>query len=160
VIDFTTSDLSDAHGDALRIADPIFSDFGARTTFAGPVATVKVFEDNALVRSRLESPGEGRVLVVDGGGSLRRALVGDVLVSLAVANGWEGLVVYGCIRDRAEMATMPFGIKALAAHPRRSDKTGSGYVDVPVTFAGVTFTPGAWLYADADGIAVSARPLH
>lgn len=160
MIEFTTCDLSDTHGDAFRIADPVFTDFGARSTLAGPIATVKVFEDNALVRSRLETPGEGRILVVDGGGSLRRALVGDVLVSLAFGNGWSGLVVYGCIRDRAEIATMPFGVKALAAHPRRSEKTGAGYVDIPVTFAGITFTPGAWLYADADGVGVSAHPIH
>lgn len=160
MIEFSTTDLSDVHGDAFRIADPVFRDFGAREAFAGPIATVKVFEDNTLVRGRLESPGEGRVLVVDGGGSLRRALVGDVLVSLAVANEWAGIVVYGCIRDSAEIRTMPLGVKALAAHPRRSDKAGAGYIDVPVTFAGVTFTPGAWIYGDADGIGTASHPIH
>lgn len=160
MIDFATADLSDAHGESLVVADPIFRDFGSAPRFAGPIATVKVFEDNALVRRRLETDGEGRVLVVDGGGSLRRALVGDVLASLAVANGWAGLVVYGCVRDSAALATMGIGIKALATHPRRSEKTGAGSLDVAVTFAGVTFTPGAWLYADADGIGTADLPLH
>jgi regulator of ribonuclease activity A len=158
-MEFATTDLSDAHED-LPVAAPVFSDFGGVTVFAGPIATVKVFEDNVLVRATLETPGNGRVLVVDAGGSLRRALVGDNLARLGVDNGWVGIVVNGCVRDTAELATMDIGIRALAALPKRSDKHGAGQVEIPVTFAGVTFAPGAWLYADADGILVSPEPIH
>jgi len=155
-----TTDLSDAHPD-LQVCAPLFRDFGGRRDFHGPTATLKVFEDNALVRSALERPGEGRVLVVDGGGSLRCALVGGQLGELAVKNGWAGLLVHGCVRDTNELAAQPIGIKALAAHPRKSAKgQHGGAADVPVEFAGVRFLPGAWLYADADGIVVAASPVH
>lgn len=154
-----TTDLSDAHPEA-RVADPIFADFGGRRVFSGPIETVKVFEDNVLVRATLETPGDGRVLAVDAGGSLRCALVGDVLAGLGIEHGWTGIVMYGCVRDAASLAALDIGIKALAAHPRRSEKQGAGQVSVPVRFAGVEFTPGAWLYADADGILVSDGPIH
>ena len=153
----STADLCDAHGDRVRVAEPLFRDYGAGCAFSGPIATVKVHEDNVLVRQALSEPGNGRVLVVDGGGSLRRALVGDQLVSLAAQNGWGGLVVYGCIRDVAAVASMPVGIKALGSNPRRSERTGAGARDIPVTFAGVTFCPGEQLYADADGIIVVTK---
>lgn len=150
-----TADISDARPDA-QVAAPIFRDFGAKNTFCGPIATLKVFEDNTLVRSTLETDGRGRVLVVDGGGSTRCALVGDRLATLAIENGWAGLVVFGCIRDSGVIATMDVGLKALAAMPKKSVKRGEGTADIPVDFAGVTFTPGAWLYADGDGIVVCA----
>lgn len=155
-----TTDLADAHPDA-QVCDPVFRDFGGKTAFHGPIATLKVFEDNALVRTALEEKGEGRVLVVDGGGSMRCALVGGNLGQLAVENGWAGIVVYGCIRDSAEIAAQPVGVKALAVHPRKSEKgLHSARRDRPVSFAGVTFRPGAWLYADADGIVVFDNKIN
>ncbi len=154
-----TADLYDIHGDALRIAAPIFRDFGGRATFEGSVTTVKVFEDYSLVRAALEQPGAGRVLVVDGGGSLRCALVGDVLGDLGVKNGWAGIIVYGCIRDAAPLSRMPIGLKAIATNPRKSVKKGEGDKDVPVRFAEITITPGDYLYADLDGFVVADRKL-
>jgi regulator of ribonuclease activity A len=154
-----TADLYDEFGETLRIAAPIFHDFGGRRTFQGPVATVKVHEDNSLVREALEEAGDGRVLVVDGGGSLRCALVGDVLAELGRKNGWAGIIVYGCIRDSAPIADIDIGIKALATHPRKSVKRGVGERDVAVRFAEVEIRPGDYLYADTDGIAVADRAL-
>jgi regulator of ribonuclease activity A len=156
---FATPDLCDEFGAEVRVADPVFRDFGGVERFAGPIATLRVFEDNALIRQALEVPGAGRVLVVDGGGSLRSALVGGNLAALAHKNGWSGLVVYGCIRDVAEVANTPVGVKALHAVPRRSAKAGAGERGISVVFAGVTFAPGAWLYADRDGIVVADRKL-
>ncbi len=155
-----TTDLSDAHPEA-QICEPVFRTFGGRQAFHGPIKTLKVYGDNSLVRSTLETRGEGRVLVVDGGGSTRCALVGGNLARLAADNGWAGLVVNGCIRDRAEIASQPVGAIALATHPRRSSKgSGTGRTDEVVAFAGVAFRPGAWLYADADGVLVSDGPIH
>ncbi len=157
---FATTDLSDAHPEA-QVCDPEFGDFGGRLAFHGPIKTLKVFEDNALVRATLETSGEGRVLVVDGGGSLRCALVGGQLAVLGVKNGWSGIVVNGCVRDSEELAAEDIGIKALALHPRKSEKgLHSAHADKLVRFAGVTFKPGAWLYADADGIVVSGQAIH
>jgi regulator of ribonuclease activity A len=157
---YATTDLSDAHPEA-QVADPIFRDFGGRIAFHGPIKTLKVFEDNALVRATLETPGEGRVLVVDGGGSTRCALVGGNLGVLGVKNGWAGIVVYGYIRDAAEIGGQEIGVKALGTHPRKSEKgLHSAHADKTVSFAGVTFKSGGWLYADVDGIVVSDRPLH
>ena len=155
-----TTDLCDAHPE-LQVCEPVFSDFGGTLTFHGPIRTLKIFEDNALVRSTLETPGKGAVLVVDGGGSMRCALVGGNLGVLAVKNGWAGIVVNGCVRDSEELAGQSVGIKALATHPRKSEKgLHSGHVDKIVEFAGVTFRPGEFLYADVDGIVVSAKPVH
>ena len=155
-----TTDLSDAHPDA-QVCDPVFRDFGGRTDFHGPIQTLKIFEDNALVRAALETPGQGQVLVVDAGGSMRCAVLGGNLGQLAVKNGWAGVVVNGCIRDSAEIGALPVGVKALATHPRKSEKgLHSAHRDRVVAFAGVTFRPGAWLYADADGIVVSDKPIH
>lgn len=133
--------------------------FGGRPAFGGQIATLKLFEDNSLVRKAVESEGKGRVLVIDGGGSLRRALVGDQLAALAVANGWAGLVVYGCIRDSRAIAEMDLGVFAIDTHPLKTVKRNVGEADIPVTFGGVTFHPGEWLYADDDGIIVSACAL-
>ncbi|HEX4872618.1 MAG TPA: ribonuclease E activity regulator RraA [Nevskiaceae bacterium] len=155
-----TTDLSDAHPEA-QVCEPIFADFGGRLAFHGPIRTVKVFEDNAAVRAALETAGEGAVLVVDGGGSTRCALFGGNLGQLAVKNGWAGVVVYGCIRDSEEISQQEIGLKALGTHPRKSEKgLHSAVNNRVVSFAGVSFRPGAWLYADADGILVSDSPIH
>lgn len=156
---FATADLSDEHPDA-QVAVPGLTDYGGKRRFAGPIRTVRCFEDNSLVRSALETPGDGAVLVVDGGGSMRCALLGDQLAALAVANGWTGVIVNGCVRDSAELATTDLGIKALATHPRKSVKRGEGETDVAVSFVDVEFTPGHWVYADEDGVVVLAqRPM-
>lgn len=154
-----TADIYDDHPQ-VQVTDPIFQDYGKVVAFSGPIRTLKLFEDNTLVREALEQPGEGRVLVIDGGGSTRCALVGDRLATLAKDNGWTGIVVYGCIRDRAVIAGIEVGLKAIGTTPRKSVKRGEGQRDVEVTFAGVRFEPGAWLYADADGVVVSAEPIE
>lgn len=155
-----TTDLSDAHGDA-QVCEPIFRDFGGNKAFFGAIKTLKVFEDNALVRSTLETPGEDRVLVVDAGGSARCAVVGGMLGELAVKNRWAGIVVYGYVRDTKELGAQAVGIKALGAHPKKSEKgLHSAHADKAVTFAGVKFESGHWLYADEDGIVVSSKKLH
>lgn len=153
--DIATADLYDTHGESLRVLAPLFHDFGGRGTFAGEVVTIKVYEDNSLVRATLETPGNGRVLVIDGGGSLRCALVGDMLAELGVKNGWAGIVVYGCIRDAGPLGKLAIGIKALAANPRKSVKKGEGEVGAVLRFAEVVIKPGDYLYADADGIVVA-----
>lgn len=157
-----TSDLCDAFDaqpGVLRVVEPMLRSFGGARAFSGTIATLKVHEDNKLVREALSEPGAGRVLVIDGGGSLRSALVGDQLAALADANGWAGIVVYGCIRDSAAIRQIPLGVLALGKCPRRSEKRGYGSRDVSVTFGGVTFTPGAWLCADDDGVVVADAPL-
>lgn len=158
-MNFKTTDLCDEHGETLRVLEPMFASFGGNTSCAGPVRTLRVFEDNALVRVTLTEPGKGAVLVVDGGGSLRCALLGDQLAQLAVDNGWSGVVVWGCIRDSAQVETMPVAVFALATHPRRPAKQGIGERDVPVTFGGHTLRPGDYLYADEDGIVVAPQRL-
>jgi len=157
--DIKTADLYDSCGDTLQVADPLFRCFGQRAAFGGPIATVKVFEDNTLVRARLETAGGGHVLVVDGGGSRRCALVGDLLAQLAIDNGWAGIIVNGCIRDSREIDAMDIGVQALATNPAKSEKRGEGRENTAVRFAGVTFTPGHFVYADADGIVVAEQDL-
>eukprot|EP00850_Spirogloea_muscicola_P002921 SM000011S19099 [mRNA] locus=s11:957427:958201:+ [translate_table: standard] len=159
-----TTDLCDAHEGALasgelRALPPVFRAYGRRAAFCGPVRTLKVFEDNTLVRAALEGSGGGCVLVVDGGGSLRCALLGGSLAVLAEKNGWAGVVVHGCVRDTAEIDACELGVRALAPHPVKSLKRGEGAADVPVAVAGVPVRPGEWLYADADGVIVSASKL-
>jgi regulator of ribonuclease activity A len=155
-----TADLYDQYESEVQVAEPMLGDFGGLTHFAGPIATVKVFEDNALVRKRLEEDGKGRVLVVDGAGSTRTALLGDNLAQLAEKNGWAGVIVHGCVRDVEDVSDLDLGVKALGTTPRKSAKRGIGEVEVPVFFAGITFTPGHWLYADPDGILVAPRELR
>ena len=159
----STCDLCDVHkGDesgAFRVLPPVFQHYGGKEAFSGPVATVKCFEDNSLVKAAIETPGQGRVLVVDGGGSLRRALVGGNVAATAAKNGWAGIVVYGAVRDVAELRETPMGLRALALMPLPTEKRGEGQSEVPVQVAGVWVRPGDWLYADADGIVVGARPL-
>jgi regulator of ribonuclease activity A len=156
---FATADLCDEFGAEVRVAEPLFRDWGGSVAFAGQVETVRVFEDNALVRQVLETHGRGRVLVVDGGGSLRTALVGGNLAALAHRNGWTGLLIHGCVRDSEELRTVPLGVKALAAVPRKSEKRGEGEQGVAVTFAGLVFTRGCHLYADRDGVVIADREL-
>jgi regulator of ribonuclease activity A len=156
---FTTADLSDEHPDA-AVASPALLDFGGRPRFAGPIRTVRCLDDNSLVRATLEETGEDAVLIVDGGGSLRCALLGGNLGALAISNGWAGVIVNGCVRDSSELSTMDLGVMALATHPRKSIKRGAGSRDVPVSFSGIDFTPGAWVYADGDGVLVSPTAIH
>ncbi|MBN6037701.1 ribonuclease E activity regulator RraA [Amycolatopsis sp. 195334CR] len=151
---FSTADLVDEHGERLLVCDTQFREFGGHRRFSGPVRTVACNQDNGLVRELLRTPGGGAVLVIDGGGSLHTALTGDLIAGSAVENGWAGLVVNGAVRDSAVLAELPLGIKALGTNPRKSAKTGAGAVDTPVTFGGITFTPGDQLYADEDGVAV------
>lgn len=155
-----TADLYDAHGEKLQVLAPIFRNYGGIVDFAGPVVTLKVYEDNSLVRSALEELGAGRVLVVDGGGSMRCALVGDNLAEIGHKNGWSGIVVYGCIRDCAPIATIAIGVKAIATIPRKSVKKGEGERDVILRFAEVVIRPGDYLYADIDGVVVADKKLH
>jgi regulator of ribonuclease activity A len=154
-----TADLCDEHGDRVQVCEPIFHAFGGRKAFHGPISTVRCFEDNSSVKEAVETPGGGRVLVVDGGGSRRRALLGDKLGDAAVRNGWAGVIVHGCIRDSAELGRMDLGIRALGTIPLRSDKRGEGERDVPVRLAGVTFHPGDFVYVDEDGVIVAPQAL-
>ena len=156
---FATADLCDAFAAVVHLAAPIFRDYGGRSRFGGPIETVQVSEDNALVAQALETAGLGRVLVVDGGGSLGCALVGGRLAGLAHSNGWAGLVINGCVRDSAEIREIPVGVRAINTSPMRSGKSGAGQRSATVSFAGVTFSPGHFLYADEDGIVVADRRL-
>ena len=153
---FATADLIDTHGDALDSCDSQFRQYGARLSFRGPVVTVRCHEDNALLKSVLSEPGQGRVLIVDGNASLHRALMGDVIAGIAVGNGWAGVIINGAVRDVPALATMDIGIKALGSNPRKSAKTGAGARDIPVSFGSATFTPGAEVYSDEDGIVILA----
>jgi regulator of ribonuclease activity A len=162
--DFATTDLCDTHAELLAqgrlaVLPPVFRLFGLRVKFSGPAVTLKVFEDNALVRSTLEGPGHGSVLVIDGGASLRRALVGGQLALLAQDNGWSGIVVDGCVRDSDEINSCEIGVRALATHPQRSSKLGAGERDRSVVVQGVPVNPGDWIYADADGVLVAQQQL-
>jgi regulator of ribonuclease activity A len=154
-----TADLCDSHPDAVHACEPVFQAYGGRRSFAGPISTVRCFEDNSRVKEAVESPGEGRILVVDGGGSRRRALFGGNLGNAAVKNGWVGVIIHGCIRDSAELGQLDLGIRALGTMPLRSQKRGEGERDVPVRFAGASFHPGDYVYADEDGVVVTHGPL-
>jgi regulator of ribonuclease activity A len=152
-----TADLVDDIGPDVRSCDVQFRQFGGRTQFAGPISTVRCFQDNALLKSVLSEPGEGRVLVIDGGGSLHTALVGDVIAELARRSGWAGLIVNGAVRDAATLRDLDLGIKALGTNPRKSTKTGAGDRDVVLDIGGVTFAPGEFAFSDDDGIVVTAH---
>lgn len=154
-----TADLYDRYEDQVRVCEPVLHDFGGRPAFFGEAVTVKCFEDNTQIKAVLGEPGEGRVLIADAGGSLRCAMLGDLIAASAVDHGWAGVVLFGCVRDVAALAGMDLGIKALAAIPRKSVRRGEGQRDLPVTFAGVQFAPGDWVYADGDGILVAPHPL-
>jgi regulator of ribonuclease activity A len=154
-----TADLCDRFGDEVAVVQPGLRDWGGVLVFGGMIETLRVFEDNALVRRLLEREGQGRVLVVDGGGSLRTALVGGNLAALAQNMGWAGLVVNGAVRDTSELRATALGVRALATTPRKSAKPGVGEHGIAVSFGGVTFEPGRFLYADGDGIVVAPRDL-
>jgi regulator of ribonuclease activity A len=154
-----TADLCDQFEAELRVCSPMFRSYGGHSAFGGPISTLKLHEDNGLVRKALENPGHGKVLVVDGGGSMRRALVGDQIAALAVKNDWAGIVVYGCIRDAAAIAQMDLGVMALGTHPLKTIKRNEGQSDITVSFGGIDFVPGHHVYADSDGVIVSERAL-
>ncbi|MBE7460300.1 MAG: ribonuclease E activity regulator RraA [Zoogloeaceae bacterium] len=161
---FQTADLCDKYESQVRagqmnVLEPMLNAYGGRAAFHGRITTLKLFEDNSLVRKALEAPGEGRVLVIDGGGSLRCALIGDQLAALGMKNGWAGIVVYGCIRDARAIGEMDIGVLALDTHPLKSIKKNTGEADLVVSFGGVMFTPGHYLYADEDGVLLSAQEL-
>ena len=161
-VSFATCDLCDGHKNdfsgSFRVLPPVFQDYGATRRFSGPVVTVKCFEDNTWVKAAVDSPGEGRVLVVDGGASLRRALLGGNLGAAAARNGWSGVVIDGCVRDVAELVLCQTGIRALAAMPMPTEKQQQGQRQVAVQIQGVWLRPGDWLYADEDGMVVMATP--
>ena len=155
---WTTPDLCDNHPE-VAVGAPVFRDYGGKSAFCGRIVTIDCFEDNSRVRDLVAADGRGKVLVVQGGGSLRRSLLGDMLAEKAVTNGWSGFVINGCVRDVEALAKLPLGVKALAACPVKTEKLGAGEVDVEVSFAGITFTPGQWLYADGNGVIVAGRDL-
>jgi regulator of ribonuclease activity A len=156
---FKTADLCDRYCAELQILEPGFRSYGGRRRFAGPASTVKCHEDNSRVREAVGEPGRGRVLVVDGGGSHRCALLGDLLARQAADNGWSGVLIHGCVRDAADLAGFDLGVLALATLPRRSERKGAGQRDVPVEFAGARIRPGDYVYADEDGVIVAPRAL-
>lgn len=145
---YITPDLCDAYPELVQVVEPMFSNFGGRDSFGGEIVTLKCFEDNSLVREQADQPGHGKVLVVDGGGSLRCALLGDMIAEKAAKNGWEGMVIFGCVRDVDVLAQTDLGVQALASHPLKTEKRGLGDLNKVVTFGGVTFKPGAFIYAD------------
>ena len=149
-----TSDLYDEHRDGAGVCLVQFQQYGGVRAFAGPISTVRCYEDNVLLKQQISTPGEGRVLVIDAGGSLRCALIGDTIAGIGVEQGWAGIVLHGCVRDVAALRELPIGLKALGTNPRPSSKRGEGEIDVPVTFGELTFRPGAMLHSDEDGIVV------
>jgi regulator of ribonuclease activity A len=152
---YITPDLCDEYPELIQVVEPMFNNFGGKDNFGGQIVTVKCHEDNSKVKELVDTDGTGKVMVVDGGGSLRHALLGDMLAEKAVRNGWEGLVIYGCIRDVDVIMQTDLGVQALATNPLKTDKRGLGDVDVPVKFGGVSFKPGDYIYADNNGIIVS-----
>lgn len=159
----STPDLSDQYQDNksvdIRILDSVFHNYGGRSEFFGQVITIKCFEDNSIIKQLVGTPGEGRVIVMDGGGSLRRAILGDMIAGKAADNGWAGVIINGCVRDVEEVASIDLGVKALNTHPMKTQKRGLGDRDVDVTFAGQTISPGDWVYADNNGIVVANSEL-
>ncbi|WP_299592577.1 ribonuclease E activity regulator RraA [uncultured Microbulbifer sp.] len=154
-----TPDLCDDYPELVQVVEPMFVNYGGREQFGGEIVTIKCFEDNSLVRELVAEPGAGKVLVVDAGGSMRRACLGDMLAEKAVENGWQGILMYGCIRDVDVISGLELGVQALGSHPMKTDKKGIGERNIAVTFGGVTFKPGEYLYADNNGVIVSPRSL-
>lgn len=157
--EFITPDLCDAYPELVQVVEPMFSNFGGRTSFGGEIVTVKCYEDNSKVKELVGTPGEGKVMVVDGGGSMRKALLGDMLAEKASKNGWAGLVIYGCIRDVDQIMETDLGVQAIATVPMKTEKLDIGDVNIPVKFGGVTFIPGHFIYADNNGVIVSPQAL-
>lgn len=156
---YITPDLCDTYPEQITVVEPGFRNYGGALSFGGEIITVKCFEDNSRVKELVEEDGEGKVMIVDAGGSMRRACLGDRLAKKAVSNRWVGIIMYGCIRDVDVIAELPLGVQALGAHPMKTDKKGIGEVNLSVTFKGVTFSPGHYVYADNNGIIVSPSPL-
>lgn len=156
---YVTPDLCDAYPD-VAVVEPMFANFGGHDSFGGEIVTVKCFEDNSVVKDLVAQDGTGKVMVVDGGGSLRRAMLGDMLAEKAAQNGWQGIIINGCVRDVDVLIQTALGIQALASHPMKTEKRGIGELNVPVTFGGVTFRPGEYVYADNNGIIVSSMALQ
>ena len=158
-MNYITPDLCDEYPDLVQAVEPMFGNFGARESFGGEIVTVKCFEDNSKVKELVDTDGTGKVMVVDAGGSMRRACLGDMLAEKAVNNSWEGIIMYGCIRDVDVIAQLDLGVQALGSHPMKTDKRGLGDVNVSVTFGGVTFEPGQFVYADNNGVIISPEKL-
>ena len=158
-MEYLTPDLCDEYPDFVRVVEPMFTNFGGKQSFGGEIVTVKCHEDNSIVKETAGTPGHGKVMVVDGGASMRRALLGDMIAENAVKNGWQGFIIYGCIRDVDAMEELDLGVQALNSIPLKTDKRGIGDLNVPVTFGGVDFIPGEYVYADNNGVIVSAEPL-
>ncbi|MDX8395220.1 MAG: ribonuclease E activity regulator RraA [Mariprofundaceae bacterium] len=156
---FKITDLYDDHLENLQVAAPIFRDFGGRNQFHGKIVTLKAFEDNTFLKEAFETDGHGKVLVVDSGASCRCAMMGDVMAALGEKNGWEGIIINGCIRDSADVAKVNIGVKALATIPRKTIKRNQGVPNIPIHFADITFNPGEYLYADEDGIVIAKQAL-
>lgn len=156
---YSTPDLCDDNPALVRVLEPMMVNFGGRESFGGEIVTIKCHEDNSLVKENAGKPGHGKVMVVDGGGSLRRALLGDMIAENAVKNGWEGLIIYGCVRDVDALVSLDLGVQALASIPLKTDKRGIGDLNVDLTFGGVTFIPGEYVYADNNGVVASSEPL-
>lgn len=158
-VHFVTCDLCDEHPDKVSVLEPMMTSYGAHAAFYGEIVTVKCHEDNSLVKEHVAQPGEGRVMVVDGGGSKRCALLGDMLAAKAADNGWSGLIIYGCVRDVDEIRVTSLGVQALGCIPLKSHRQGRGDLNIPITFGGVTFNPGEYVYADNNGVIVSPELL-
>ncbi|NQZ30350.1 MAG: putative 4-hydroxy-4-methyl-2-oxoglutarate aldolase [Oceanospirillaceae bacterium] len=152
-------EICDIHADTVRILTPMLQNFGAKDTFYGEIVTLKTFEDNSKIREQVALDGTGKVLVVDGGGSMRHAMLGDLLAKKAADNGWSGIIIHGCIRDVNAIAEIGLGVQALGVHPLKTDKRGLGDVNVPINFGGVSFHPGEYVYADNNGVLVSKEPI-
>ena len=157
---YSVPDICDEFPQDVRVLEPLFSSFGGKQRFSGEIIIIKCFEDNSLVRDAVRTEGRGRVIVVDGGGSMRRALLGDMLAAKAAENGWRGVVINGCVRDVEILETIDLGVKALNCHPVKTDKRGKGQLNVPVRFAGVSFKPGQFLYADKNGAVIAPADLE
>ncbi len=158
-MDYLTPDLCDANPGEVEVLEPVFTNYGGRRSFGGKIVTIKCFEDNSLIKLHASKPGKGKVMVVDGGGSLKKSLLGDMIAGNAVKNGWEGFIIYGCIRDIDAIAELDLGVQALNSIPLKTEKLGVGELNVPIEFAGVSFKPGAFIYADNNGIITSAKAL-
>lgn len=157
--DFVTPDLCDEYPEKIQVVEPLFTNYGGRTSFGGEIVTLKAFEDNSKVRELVAQDGKGKVMVVDGGASMRHAMLGDMLAEKAAKNGWEGIIINGCIRDVDVIMETELGVQALATNPLKTEKRGLGDINVEVKFGGVVFVPGQYVYADNNGIIVSAEPL-
>jgi len=157
---YSVPDICDDFPEDIRVLEPLFSDYGKKRRFSGEIITIRCFEDNSLVRDLVSTEGNHRIIVVDGGASLRHALLGDLLAAKAAENNWSGLVINGCVRDVEILETIDLGIRALNRHPLKTDKRGEGQLNVAVSFAGVRFTPGTFLYADANGMVLAPRDLE